>query len=197
MDSTWDAGQAPDYYYFLKCEDDFIGHQRSDTYKTDDFNVEYPMAAEDYVDQSEGGLPEAAFYSKKYANMNTLLDQTAVYSADQDSVYLVYDKKIQSGLYTAQAVTLQADLSDTVHMEKISNAAQNKESGRLRSIRVVQTIFALPVTISYADADGNTQNVEKNIQMVRGAGLSECEIQLDTDTCYADETEQKPDVVIT
>lgn len=33
--------------------------------------------------------------------------------------------------------------------------------------------------------------------MVRGAGLSECEIQLDTDTCYADGTEQKPDVVIT
>ena len=197
VDSTWDAGQAPDYYYFLKCEDDFIGHQRSDTYKTDDFNVEYPMASEDYVDQSEGGLPEAAFYSRKYANINTLLDQTAVYSADQDSVYLVYDKKIQSGLYTAQDVTLQTDLSDTVHMEKISNAAQNKEIWQFTIDKSRTDDFELPVTISYADADGNTQNVEKNIQMVRGAGLSECEIQLDTDTCYADGTEQKPDVVIT
>lgn len=197
VDSTWDAGQAPDYYYFLKCEDNFIGHQRNDIYKTDDFNAEYPMAAEDYVDQSEGGLPEAAFYSKKYANMNTLLDQTAVYSADQDSVYLVYDKKIQSGLYTAQDVTLQTDLSDTVHMEKISNAAQNKEIWQITIDKSHTDDFELSVTISYADADGNTQNVEKNIQMVRGAGLSECEIQLDTDTCYADGTEQKPDVVIT
>ena len=197
VDSTWDAGQAPDYYYFLKCEDNFIGHQRSDTYKTDDFNAEYPMASEDYVDQSEGGLPEAAFYSKKYANMNTLLDQTAVYSADQNSVYLVYDKKIQNGLYTAQDVTLQADLSDTVHMKKISNPAQNKEIWQITIDKSRTDDFELPVAIVYVDADGNTQNVEKNIQMVRGAGLSECEIRLDADTCYADGTEQKPSVVIT
>lgn len=89
--------------------------------------------------------------------MNTLLDQTAVYSADQDSVYLVYDKKIQSGLYTAQDVTLQTDLSDTVHMEKISNAAQNKEIWQITIDKSHTDDFELSVTISYADADGNTQ----------------------------------------
>ena len=196
VDSTWDAGQALNYYYFLKCENNFLGHQRSDTYATDEFNQRYPMAAEDYTDESESGLPEAGFYSSKYANVNTLLNNEAVYSADQNKIYLAYDKTIQDGTYTAQGITLKTNETKSVTAEKISGAAQNKEIWCITVDKRCKNDFQLPVEITYTNAEGTSQKVEKSIQMIRGAGLSECEIQLTAETCYADGTEQKPGVMI-
>ena len=56
VDSTWDAtayqsGSA--YQYFLKCEDTFDNHTRSEAFQTQDFQSRYPMAESDYVDSGD------------------------------------------------------------------------------------------------------------------------------------------------
>ena len=52
LDSTWDASYweaGLDYHYFLKCDENFDDHLRSNEYATAAFYSEYPMADEDYV----------------------------------------------------------------------------------------------------------------------------------------------------
>lgn len=47
LDSTWDAGST-EYSYFLKCEENFLEHERYDEYNTPAFNEEYPMSSTSY-----------------------------------------------------------------------------------------------------------------------------------------------------
>ena len=47
VDSTWDAGRTS-YRYFLRCNQNFVGHTRSSYYDNDDFNAEYFMSLQDY-----------------------------------------------------------------------------------------------------------------------------------------------------
>lgn len=47
LDSTWDAGKS-EYDYFLRCNDHFPKHTRSEEYETEEFNNNYPMSTEDY-----------------------------------------------------------------------------------------------------------------------------------------------------
>lgn len=47
LDSTWDAGKS-EYDYFLRCDDNFPNHVRSEDYTTDEFISNYPMGEQDY-----------------------------------------------------------------------------------------------------------------------------------------------------
>ena len=50
VDSTWDAGSAPEYYrYFLRSDETFYNHPREAEYKTAAFYAKYPMSASDFV----------------------------------------------------------------------------------------------------------------------------------------------------
>ena len=48
-DSTWDAGNAGNYSWFLKCMDHFPNHDRETPYLEEEFLTAYPMSPTDYV----------------------------------------------------------------------------------------------------------------------------------------------------
>ncbi len=47
VDPTWDAGRS-EYRFFLRCDDNFEDHVRSDEYRTEAFCAAYPMSPSDY-----------------------------------------------------------------------------------------------------------------------------------------------------
>lgn len=56
-DSTWDAGNLHrpyGYQYFLKCENNFIGHIPDDKYATAEFKAAYPIGLVDFIDTLKG-----------------------------------------------------------------------------------------------------------------------------------------------
>lgn len=50
VDATWDAGYLT-YRYFLKCQESFTNHTRSDEYAAEIFCAKYPIGSTDYVVQ--------------------------------------------------------------------------------------------------------------------------------------------------
>lgn len=47
LDSTWDAGKS-EYSYYLKCEENFTGHDIGEKFLTDEFRKQYPIAKLDF-----------------------------------------------------------------------------------------------------------------------------------------------------
>lgn len=47
LDSTWDAGQE-EYSYYLKCEENFKGHDIGEEFLTEEFKRRYPIAKTDF-----------------------------------------------------------------------------------------------------------------------------------------------------
>lgn len=47
LDPTWDAGQEK-YSYYLKCEENFEGHDIGEDFLTDEFRQKYPIGSADY-----------------------------------------------------------------------------------------------------------------------------------------------------
>ena len=45
LDATWDAGMEGNYQYYLKSDNAFADHYRKEKYKTEAFNVQFPMAS--------------------------------------------------------------------------------------------------------------------------------------------------------
>ena len=50
LDATWDAGYLT-YNYFLKCEANFLNHNRSEEYASESFCAQYPIGSTDYTVQ--------------------------------------------------------------------------------------------------------------------------------------------------
>lgn len=59
LDATWDAGYD-EYLWFLRCPLNFPYHYRTLEHATTQFHQQYPMAAEDYTEGTEGA-PEQYF----------------------------------------------------------------------------------------------------------------------------------------
>lgn len=47
LDPTWDAG-ATDYNFLLKCNENFLDHEREEDFLSDGFQAQYPMSGEDF-----------------------------------------------------------------------------------------------------------------------------------------------------
>ena len=89
IDCTWDGQDKETYHiYFLKNEEDFVGHVRDAEYNTAAFHAQYPMSRLSYVDQ--GSLVDG-LNKDNPAYEYTTIDDTKVHTtANQKPKLLIY-----------------------------------------------------------------------------------------------------------